>query len=399
MTSIAIDLTDLEYRLNPWPLYGRLRDEAPVHHVPEGTADGEDFYVVSRYADVAAAIRDKATYSNQVIIDERFNVPVLVNRDAPEHTRLRQNANHAFNARLVRTLGDWAAGIIDEMMAGALSRDRVEWIDAFAAALPLQVVSDMLGIPHDRKNDFRRWTQAVMDMFAVAAGLDPDEVPGFFEDLLEFGNYMDVLAAQRKGKPNRGDVLAELVVQHEAGNLSKDELVVMAWSFIAAGYETTMNLLSGGLHLLLTEPALAARLRADPDLTQPFIEEYLRLYSPIQWTLRRPTTDVVLHDVTIPKGALVHLVIGAANRDPRKFDRPDEFDLDRPNKGEHLGFGAGTHYCPGSALARLLSGLAFRAYAKHLDALSLDPDQPARLRTRQGAYGYETLNLLINRGN
>lgn len=396
MTAISINLADLEYRLNPWPTYEVLRDQAPVHHVPDGTADGEDIYVISRYADVSNTLRDKKTFSNQVITDERFNVPVLVNRDAPEHTRLRKNANRAFNAKLVRNLGSWVQSVIDEVMAEALAADRVEWVEAFTTTLPLRVVSDMLGIPRDRKDDFRRWTQAVMDMFAVAAGIDPDEVPGFLEDLLEFGNYMGELAQERKGKPNRGDILGALVEEHEAGQLSQDELTIMAWSFIAAGYETTMNLLGGGLQMLLTDPALAKRLTAEPDRTEDFIEEYLRVYSPIQWTLRRPTEDTELHGVVIPKGALVHVVIGAANRDPRRFSEPDVFDIDRPNKTDHLAFGAGPHFCPGSALARLLAGLAFRAYYAQLHRLSLDPEDPPQLRTQQGAYGLARMSLLVS---
>jgi len=394
-TPITIDLSDLEYRLNPWPTYERLREDFPVYYVKEGTSDGEDFYVFSRYEDVSAALRDRETFSNRVMRGE-FDVPVLVNLDPPEHTRLRRNANHAFNARRVRELGDWAQGIIDEIVKDALAKERVDWVEAFTAALPLRVVGDMLGIPLDRKNDLRRWTQAIMDMFAVAGGLDPDEAPGFFEDVLEFGAYMGELADERQGEPDRGDILGALVTQYEAGNLSRDELVVMAWAFIAAGYETTMNLLAGGLEMLLTDPALADRLRSDPDRTPDFIDEYLRLYSPIQWTLRRTTREIERHGVRIPEGALVHMVIGAANRDPRKFTDPDVFDLDRPNKAEHIAFGAGPHFCPGAALARMLSDRAFRTYYRHLHRMRLDPDAPPQMRTRQGAYGIAEMPILIS---
>lgn len=395
MPSIAVDLSDPEYRLNPWPLYQRLRDQAPVHYVKEGTADGEDFYMFSHYEDVAASLKDKELFSSQVSRDE-FNVPVLVNRDPPEHTRLRKNANRAFNASLVQGLGDWVQRIIDELMDAVLSADHVDWVDSFSSALPLRVVGEMLGVPLDRKNDLRRWSQAIMDLFAVAAGMDPSEAPGCFEDVLEFGNYIGDLVRERKGRPSRGDILGELVVQHESGNLSRDELVVMAWSFIAAGYETTMNVLAGGLELLLTDPALAERLRTRPDQTEDFVEEYLRMYSPIQWTLRRTTREITRHDVRIPKDALVHMVIGSANRDPRKFSDPDIFDLDRPDKKEHLGFGAGTHFCPGAALARLLTDLAFRTCYTRLHRLSIDPQDPPQLRTRQGAYGFARMTVLVS---
>ncbi|MDT0308875.1 cytochrome P450 [Streptomyces sp. DSM 44917] len=395
MTTIAIDLSDPEYRLNPFPTYQVLRDEAPVHLVPEGTSEGEDFYVLSRYEDVSNALRDKNRFSNEVMRG-RFDMPMMINRDAPEHTRLRRNANRAFNARLVLTLQDWVQTVIDEVIADALKGDRVEWIEDVTATLPLRVVGDMLGIPRDRKDDFRRWSQAVMDMFAVAAGLDPDEVPGFLEDLLEFGNYMTELAIARRKEPNRDDILGALVEQQQAGNCTQDELAAMAYSFVAAGHETTMNLLGGGMHMLLSDPALAKRLVDNPDLTGEFIDEYLRIYSPIQWTLRRTTEDIELHGVTIPTGALCHLVIGSAHRDPRQFPDPDRFDIDRENKGEHLGFGAGPHFCPGAALSRLLSTLTFRAYYPILDRLSLDPQEAPVPRSRQGAYGLERMSLLVS---
>ncbi|RKS10372.1 cytochrome P450 PksS [Nocardiopsis sp. Huas11] len=392
MTALSIDLTHEDYRLRPWPLYERLRDEFPVHHVKEGAADGEDFYMFSRYDDVRDALRDRELFSSHVMTGA-FDVPVLVNRDAPEHTRLRRNANRGFNARIVQNLDGWVTGVIDDLIEDAVAQGTVDWVEAFSTTLPLRVVGDMLGVPLDRKKDLRRWSQAIMDMFAVAAGLDPEEVPGFFEDVLEFGNYMGELTQQRKGGPNRGDILGELVVEHEAGNLSQDELVVMAWSFIAAGYETTMNLLSGGLEMLLSDPELGERMRAEPDRTDDFIAEYLRLFSPIQWTLRRTTREIERHGLTVPEGSLVHLVIGAANRDPRKFDDPAVFDIDRANGSEHVGFGAGSHFCPGAALTRLLAGRAFRAYYANLDRLALDPAQPPRMRTRQGAYGIAEMKI------
>jgi cytochrome P450 len=397
METLNIDLADPEYRLDPWPLYERLREEAPVHHVPDGTWEGEDFYALSRYDDVAFALRDKRLFSSHIRRDDMLDFPMLVNRDAPEHTRLRRMANRSFNARLVRTLDTWVQEIIDELIEETLARDRVEFVETFTTSLPLRVVGGMLGIPLDRRADLRRWSGAVMDAFTVAAGLDPSEVPGFLEDLIEFGDYMERLAARRRGGPGRGDILGELVAQQEAGELTRHELTTMAWSFVAAGHETTMNLLSGGFHLLLTDPSLARRLTAAQDRTPDFAEEYLRLFSPIQWLLRRANADVVLHGATIPAGGLVHVLVGSANRDPRRFPAPDAFDLDRENKGEHLGFGAGPHFCPGAALSRLLVDLAFRSLYPHLDRFSLDPDDPPALRTRQGSYGIARMNVLVRR--
>lgn len=395
MTSLTIDLADPEYRLRPWPLYARLRDEAPVHRVPRGTWDGEDFYVLSRYDDVALALRDRKLFSSQIRGDDMLNFPMLVNRDAPDHTRLRRMANRSFSARLVRTLDSWVQDVIDELIEGVLARRRVDFVDAFTTALPLRVVGGMLGVPLDRKADLRRWSSAVMDAFAVAAGLDPALVPGFLEDMIEFGNYMEEMAARRAGQPSRGDILGELVTQYENGDMTRTELTTMAWSFVAAGHETTMNLLGGGFHMLLTNRALARRLTAEPGRTPDFAEEYLRLFSPTQWLLRRAASDIVMHGVPIGAGELVHVLLGAADRDPRQFTDPDAFDLDRDNKADHLAFGAGPHFCPGAALSRLLADLAFRSLYPHLDRFSLDPDDPPALRTRQGSYGFARMSVLV----
>ena len=398
MTTLTIDLASPEYRLNPWGLYQRLRDDHPVHYVPSGTHDGEDIYILSRYDDVGLALKDKALFSSQIQRDNYMNLPMLVNRDAPEHTRLRHSTNRAFNARLVRQLGNWVQEIVNDLISDLLKRDTVEFVDLYSTALPLRVVGGMLGVPLDRKADLRRWSQAVMNSFAVSAGLDPDSVPGFFEDIMEFSNYMEELAHERRGKPNRGDILGELVEEQESGALTRDELVTMAWSFIAAGHETTMNLLGGGIEMLIRRKELAEELRSAPERTGAYIEEYLRLYSPTQWLLRRTAAEVTLHDVVIPEGALVHVVLGAANRDPRQFGHPDDLDLDRTNVNRHFAFGAGPHFCPGSALSRLLAEVTFTSFYPILGQFSFDPDRPPQLRRQQGSYGFAEMYLNVKSG-
>jgi cytochrome P450 len=392
---IVIDLTDQEYRLRPWRIYERLREESPVHRMPATSAEGEEFYALSRYDDVAMALRDKKLFSSHVRRGDFLDLAILVNRDAPDHTRLRHVANRAFNARVVRTLGDWVQEIVDTLVDEVLAKDRVEFVEDFTTMLPMRVICGMLGIPLDRKAELRRWSHAVTDLFAVAGGMDPAEVPGFFEDFLQFGNYIESLANQREGCPHRGDVLDDLVARKGAGELTRDELVGLGWSFVAAGHETTMNLLGGGVEMMLRDRDFGHFMVTHPDRTEDFMEEYLRLYSPSQWVLRRTRQEIELHDVVIPAGALLHVLLGAANRDPRKFPDPEKFDLDRENKEEHMAFGGGPHFCPGSSIGRLFVAKAFRALYPHLDRLSLDPADPPRLRTRQGSYGIAHMPVLI----
>ena len=154
----------------------------------------------------------------------------------------------------------------------------------------------------------------------------------------------------------------------------------MGWSFLAAGKDTTMYLLGGGMRMLLADPQLADRLTAEPEKTDNFIDEYLRFNSPTQLVLRRLQEDIELHGVVMKAGSLVDVLVGSANRDPRMFPDPNVFDLDRPNASDHLAFSAGSHFCPGAALSRMLAGIAFRAWYPHLHRLSLDPQRPPRMR-------------------
>ncbi len=395
MPAIVYDPADPAHRANPWPLYQILRDEAPVLRTAAGAADAPDFYVLSRYDDVAMALRDRTRFSSYIRRGDFLDLPVMVNRDAPDHTRLRRITNRALGPRVLAAKTGWMQAVVDELVGELLREPSVEFVEHFSTALPLRVVGGMLGFPVERKAEMQRWSQAVVEVFAVAGGTDPGLVPGFLDDFMALVDFIDQLARQRAGCPARGDILGDLVAREAAGELSHDEMVGLAWSYVAAGQETTMNLLSGGMRILLDDPPLAARLTSDPDRTDDFMEEYLRLYSPTQWVLRRACQDVELHGTVIPAGALVHLLLGAANRDPRKFADPDVFDLDRPDKDEHMAFGGGPHFCPGAVVGKLFAGLAFRSLYPHLPRFSLDPARPPRLRTRPGTYGIESMGVLI----
>ncbi len=390
------DPADPALRVNPWPFYQRLRDEAPVLLTTPTAADAEDFYVLSRYDDVAMALRDKKRFSSHIRRGDFLDLPIMVNRDAPDHTRLRRITNRALGPRVLGPLTEWVQQVVDGLVGELLGMPQVEFVEQFTTALPLRVVGGMLGVPLERKAEIQRWSEAALELAAVVGGTDPDLVPGFFEDFMALVDFIDVLATERVGCPHRGDILSDLVSREAAGEVSHDEVVGLGWNYIAAGQDTTMNLIGGGMHMLLTDPLLAERLTAEPENTDDFMEEYLRLHSPTQFVLRRVNEDVELHGVVMPAGSFVHLLVGSANRDPRMFPDPDVFDLDRPNSGEHLAFGAGAHFCPGTALGRLIAGLAFRALYPHLSRLSLDPERPPRLRTRPGAYGIEHMGLLVS---
>ena len=394
-TTLLYDPADPAHRVEPWPLYARMRDEAPVLLASAAAEDAEDYYVLTRYEDVGTALRDKNRFSSHIRRGDFLDLPVMVNRDAPDHTRLRRITNRAFGPRVLAGVEEWVRSVVADLVEELLAERRVEFVEQFTTALPLRVVGGMLGFPLERKADMQRWSQAVVEVFAVAGGTDPDIVPGFFEDFMALVDYIDVLAAERVGGPHRGDILSDLVAREEGEEITHDELVGLGWSYIAAGQETTMNLLGGGMQILLSDPAMAKRLAAEPERTDDFMEEYLRLYSPTQWVLRRTKEDVEMHGVVMPAGSLVHVLLGSANRDPRKFPDPDIFDLERQNKDDHMAFGAGPHFCPGAVLGKMFAGHAFRALYPHLHRFSIDPAAAPRLRTRPGTYGIEHMGVLV----
>jgi cytochrome P450 len=399
--ALAYNPGDPELKVSPWTFYERIREEAPVLLSPAPVPGEDDFYVVSRYDDVAMVLRDKVRFSSHiadsVVSGEFLDPPAMINRDAPDHTRLRRVTNRSFGARALAPLTGKIQQVVSELVEELLSQPEVEFVEQFTTELPLRVIGGlMLGIPLERKAEIQRWSEAVLETAGLIVGGDPDLVPGCVEDFLALINFIDEQATRRVGCPHRGDVLSELVDREASGELSHDEVVGLGWSYIAAGQDTTMNLLAGGLQILLTDPLLAERLTAEPERTEDFIEEYLRLYSPTQSVFRRLAEDVEMHGVVMPARSFVYVLVGSANRDPRVFPDPDVFDLDRPNSADHLAFGAGAHFCPGAVLGKMLGGLAFRALYPHLSRLSLDPERPPRMRTKPGAFGIEHMGILVS---
>lgn len=400
MTALTYDPADPALKVDPWAFYQRLRDEAPVLYCAGPTPEAENFYVLTRYDDIAMLLRDKNRVSahvvNRLLNGAFLDLPAMVNSDAPVHTKLRRVSNRALGPRAVSGLPPRIQQLVDELIGKILSKPEAEFVQEFATELPLRLVAEMLGIPLDRKEDIRRWSEAVLETASLIGGGDPDLVPGCTEDFLALVDFIDEQAIGRVGCPHRGDLLSDLVSREASGELSHDEVVAMGWSFLAAGKDTTMYLLGGGARMLLADPQLADRLTAEPEKTDNFIEEYLRFNSPTQLVLRRLKEDIELHGVVMSAGSLVDVLVGSANRDPRKFPDPDVFDVDRPNASEHLAFGAGSHFCPGTAMARMLAGIAFRALYPHLHRLSLDPQRPARMRVKPGAFGIDYMGILVS---
>jgi cytochrome P450 len=359
---------------DPYPLLARLRREAPVHPLP--LPDGGSLWLVTRHADVDLALRDprlsKRRPQTAELPDAMGQIlgRQLLAQDPPDHTRLRRLVSQAFTPRLVAAMEPRIQHIADALLDRVAGKYRLDLIDDYAYPLPLTVIAELLGIPADDHEPFRRWSDA-----AVALDIPGVPVPQWREDaMVEFVGYLRELFARKRREP-ADDLVSGLLHAAEGGDvLSGDELLAMVWLLIVAGHETTVNLIGNGMLALLRHPAQLAMLRADPALLPAAVEELLRYDGPVETsTPRFSTAEVDLPGGTIPAGQPVLIVLASANRDEDRFADPDVLDLRRADT-RHLAFGKGIHYCLGAPLARMEGRIAIGTALRRLPGLR--PDIP-----------------------
>lgn len=363
------DPDDAAVRGNPWPVYDRLRREAPVYKVP-----GRDMYVLSRYADVVRVLRDYEAFSSR-----RSNVPVIIIMDPPDHTRMRKMVGPEFTPRAVESLRPAVRDLADRLIDGFIDRGGCEFMESFAYPLPVQVIASMLGAPLERAEELRAWTEDVTRLGWEENNRRSPFRPPISEEteerarasLFAFYDYLSAVIRDHEARP-RDDLTMKLIRLRDAGQLTAEELLLFIRMIFVAGHATTVQLLGNGTRILAQRPEVWSELKADPSLLPGFVEEVLRYESSIQRDIRAATRDVEMHGVTIPAGAAVMLLLGAANRDPDRFPDPDVFDLRRDNR-DHVGFGIGIHLCLGAPLSRLEGVVAWGALLRRLKSLRLAP--------------------------
>jgi cytochrome P450 len=375
----AFNPMDPEFLADPYPTYHRLRDEDPVHHSPM------DFWVLTRYEDVAAVLRDPRFIKEPLVsmVAARFGVSVppgvglsMLDRDPPDHTRLRSLVSKAFTPRVVEGLRPRIQKMVDELITRAEAVGTMDLIEEFAYPIPVNVICEMLGVPVEDHERFKGWS------LDIARGLDSVWLPPESEIPKRsgaarhaIGDYMRGLIAERRASP-RGDLLSALIAAEEAGDkLGEDELIATCILLLIAGHETTVNLIGNGTLALLRHPEELRRLRETPGLITSAVEELLRYDGPVQRTARITSTAVTLGGRTIPKGEMVMPFIGAADRDPSHFPDPDRLDLGRADN-RHIAFGWGIHFCLGAPLARVEGQIAIDTLVRRLPRLALVNDEP-----------------------
>lgn len=333
---------------DPYPLYARLRDEAPAYHNPD-----RDFWALSRFEDVQAAARDWETFSSEPCVDPdyvgvRLRLNSFLDLDPPTHDLLRRIVKAHFTPKAIKELEVTTAAVADELVGAFLAAGEADLARDFAWGLPLKVTMALLGLPREDFpflrdtfellwQDNRLWIEPAPDAPSRVAATRIHE-------------YFAARLLKRERHPT-GDVLSTIAAAHAAEELEIGVLAELSIVLYIAGYETTANLLSNSLLHLAEHPEQRAWLAANPGRIHDAIEELLRFDAPVQVLARNTTKPIELHGRPLPSGARVLLLYGAANRDPRRYDNPDLLDLGRPVL-RHLAFGNGIHHCLGAPLAR-----------------------------------------------
>jgi cytochrome P450 len=385
-----LNLASPEFKANPYPFYARLRAESPVHLVTLPTK--EKAWLITRYEDVAMVFKDERfvkNRSNALTPEQIANQPWfrkafkplqrnMLDLDPPDHTRLRALVHKAFTPRLIECMRDRVQEITNQLLDNVRDRGRMDVIRDYALPLPTTIIAEMLGVPVKDRHKFHRWSNALLSAASSKWAMFR-AVPNVWA----FLRYIRWIIKERRANPG-DDLISALAQAEEAGDtMSEDELVAMVFLLLVAGHETTVNLIGNGTLALMEHPDQIENLRNDPTLIRSAVEELLRYTSPVETaTERYAREDATIAGVTIPKGAMVFVVIASANRDERQFADPDKLDITRePNK--HLAFGLGNHFCLGASLARLEGQIAINTLLRRVPQLHLTVE-PGALRWRSG---------------
>jgi cytochrome P450 len=349
------------FALNPYPFYDALRVHSPVHWLAPDTV------LLTRYADVLAVYRSAHTSSDkraEFAPRMGLGTPIfehhtssLVFNDPPRHTRVRRLLTGALNQRAIARMETGVLSLVDGLLNEMAHKSEIDLIDDFAARIPVEVIGNLLAVPHAERGPLRDWSLAILS--ALEPAPDADVLARANVAVDGFMAYLRILVAQRRRAPGdpEDDVLTRLLQGDAEGELLEAELLHNCIFLLNAGHETTTNLIGNGLHTLLDHPDELQRLVSTPPMLGSALEELLRFESPLQFNNRRASAPITLGDTTLPAGTFITLCIGAANRDPAVFEQAQRLDLARtPNR--HLAFGQGAHACSGMNVARLEARIA-----------------------------------------
>ncbi|MFJ3727183.1 cytochrome P450 [Streptomyces sp. NPDC090045] len=400
---VLLPYADPAFVADPFPLYRQLREDGPVRRVV--IAGGLEAWLVTRYDDGLAALSEPRLSSDvrdasdtrllqQLPETERDSMlSNMLRSDPPDHTRLRRLVSKAFTARRVAGMRPRIQSIADRLLDEVVPSGRADLVADFALPLPVTVISELLGVPVDDRHDFQRWTDRM-----IMRGAEPPDPAVVNEAWQHMRAYVTELIRAKRAAPG-DDLLSGLITaRDQEQQLTEDELIAMVFLLLVAGYITTVNLIGGGIAMLLAHPDQLDRLRSDPELLPGAIEEFLRYDGPVSPGIARfAREDIEIAGVTIPRGATVLIASAIADRDPARFADPDHLDITRQDNA-HLAFGHGIHYCLGAPLARLEGQIAIGTALRRLPGLTLAV-APDEIRWRPGGLrGPQTLPVTFTPG-
>ena len=389
----SFDPADPEFVRDPYPVYAELRAMPGLARYEAG-----GMWLVARHAEVDAVFRDRRlgrVFHPRTPEDfygpwNLVNVHSMLEMEPPDHTRLRGLVAKEFTPRRVEALRPRIRQLVDELLDPLADSGGGDLVAELAEPLPVAVIAELLGFPAADRHLLRPWSNDIVSLYEPAP--EPGAAERAVRSSREFDAYLRKLIAQRRKAPGE-DLFSALVQLTESGDrLSEDELVATAVLLLNAGHEASVNVMANGLLALLRHPDQLARLAADPGLAPTAVEELIRYDSPLSLFTRTAGEDVQVGGQVVRQGEVVGLLLGAANRDPEAFTEPDRLDVGRkPNN--HVGFGAGIHYCLGAPLARVeLQEALARLFARFPDlALAEDPEPRLTFQFR----GYQSLHVSL----
>jgi cytochrome P450 len=386
--SFDLEKLTAEFYVNPYPTYRALRDHEPIKRMPNGS------YFLTRYDDLVTAYKNTKAFSSDKkreflpkygasLLYEHHTTSLVFN-DPPIHTRVRRLIMGALSPRAIAEMEGDLIRLVDSLLDAIADKGQLELIGDFASSIPVEIIGNLLDVPHGEREPLRDWSLAIL------GALEPVIGEAAFargnKAIADFLAYLEVLVERRRKKPGNPDkdVLTRLIQGEENGErLTAKELLHNCIFLLNAGHETTTNLIGNGLVALSEHPGEKLRLIAQPELIKTAVEEILRYESSNQLGNRMTVEPVELGGLALPPGTPITLCIGAANRDPAQFGDPERFDVGRtPNR--HLAFATGAHQCAGMALARLEGAIAISRFLARFPnyALTGEPVRGGRVRFR-----------------
>ena len=394
-----MDIKDFDLRAlpqafydNPYPWYRTLREEQPVRHMPDGSV------LLTRYSDIQSVYKNHTLFSSDKRAEFKpkygdsplyeHHTSSLVFNDPPLHSRVRNLIAGAMHPRAISAMKPGLIQCVDDLLNKLEQSPQPDLIRDFAMQIPIEIIGNMLAIPHDERDPLREWSLAILGALEPA---NSDEVLEHGnQSVREFVAYLDKLVEARRCKPGDpdSDVLTRLIQGEDGETLSRTELLHNCIFILNAGHETTTNLIGNGLYLLSKNPDQQQALQRRPELIKSAVEEMLRMESSNQLGNRITTQSTTIAAEAIAAGTPITLCIGAANRDPAQFADPDRMDIQRsPNR--HLAFGSGIHQCAGVSLAKLEGQIAIGRFLNQFPDFQLAGDA---IRSRRARFrGFSTL--------